>query len=90
MYLHFAAGRGWTASQEEEREHRTGTPILLLAWSESRQCADEEAYTEINDDTIHNLFMKMANSERFHKIPTLREYFKAGLEEAPDGSAAGK
>ncbi|XGW21826.1 hypothetical protein V3C99_004634 [Haemonchus contortus] len=35
MYLHFAAGRGWMASQDEEREHRTGTPIPLLAWSET-------------------------------------------------------
>uniref|UniRef100_A0A7I5E900 RNA-directed RNA polymerase n=1 Tax=Haemonchus contortus TaxID=6289 RepID=A0A7I5E900_HAECO len=90
MYLQFMAGRGWNALQDEERAHRTGEPIPLLAWSEERQQADEQAYTEINDEVISDLFARMAGSKRFHKIMTLREYFNSRLEEASDGSAAGK
>ncbi len=89
MYLHFVAGRGWSADQDEERRNRSRVWHPLTAVTAEGDVSEEE-YRRIDATAKRDMLEMMAAHIPRVPLRTIEQDFKNRLIEAPQGSAAGQ
>ncbi len=89
MYLHFVAGRGWSADQDEERRNRSRVWHPLTAIT-TIGTASEGEYRRIDATAKRDMLELMAAHLPNIPLRTIEQDFKNRLIEAPQGSAAGE